>query len=314
MGHARWKSWACLGSLLFQGTALAGIAWEVPQGRADFAWLGNIQGPRGAALGAAGVAQAPEHRDPLSQTLALADTLPMSLGWQKTWLATQIGGDIQALWWTHRIPQGQNIWSWQVIGAHLGYDALQGRDEESRPLANYEADQGLMALQIAMRHGQGVGSWEIGVRPSWILGRIESYSSNAFAVDLASRYQFAWGLAGGIRVRHLGWGEPYISREIILPLEAQAGVEWQKHWNPKWLTGMYMDVRHRNAEGMDFPAGVQLQWMDLLRLRLGQEWNREGAQPAGGLGLHLGIFDLDYAFIGRQTVGGEHRVGILLGI
>lgn len=287
--------------LLFLPLALcASVPWSVSRGGADFHILHQNQNALSASLGYGGMALGRSSQ--LVSNLISVDTNSTLLSISKLYLPAEIGGQITsalAHW------QGRSLQAGVVMFSQ-SFDPIQGYDDYARPTAEFAVGHSLLGLDL----GYNWNGLYLGTRFSWLHSEFADVSSHAFLTDLQFQYNSPWEISWALQAKNFGLATPYQWTDPVLPLQIQSGLAWEHSWNSYLNSALVGDVRYRNDEGLAYPLGLELDFLKMIQLRSGYEFKYKLYSPTAGLGLHFLDIRLDYAWVGRDVLGSEHRFSL----
>lgn len=280
---------------------------------AGFAFLQIPVGARSAAMGGAFTAVTED---------------PLSLYWNPANLVSVSGGrivtaytgylmDMQAgfLGWTN--PGGNDAMG---LSANYFYGGTFERTTMSDPMGTgeeFSSSSIALAGSYARRFGKGLSA---GVTGKFVYSSIDTYTGNAFLVDLGAAYCPGGisGLATALVVRNAGiQTQAFYEENDPMPTEIVGGASMSLI-NDKLL--LAADLTYPFHGDFDVAGGVEYAPMDMLFLRAGASLqSKNSADDAGGgfldamsfgLGTHWNRLDLDYAYKPFADLGEVHRIGL----
>lgn len=204
---------------------------------------------------------------------------------------------------------------------YFNYGSLTQTDKEGRELGTFGASDFALALSYVRSINSQIS---FGMTGKFIYEKIESYSSDALALDLGiihvskdTRTRF--GLVGqNVGVQLKGFSK---SHKDDLPLAVKAGMSHQMRELPLTVA---VDAAKPLDNDIFFSLGGELTALKPLYLRIG--WSSFGknfktdsdkddlAGFAGGFGVTWRVYRFDYAYSSYADLGGVHKISISGGI
>jgi hypothetical protein len=136
---------------------------------------------------------------------------------------------------------------------------------------------------------------------------IESASGLAFDLGLLYRHFFPH-LNLGFSLRNIGRVSKLKEEPIKLPMVMQLGVSYQFHLAPGSVLVCF-DLELPRDSGNNLHFGTEYQLCQLLSLRGGYQTGHEERNIAAGLGLRVGRWRFDYAYVPYYFgLGDTHRI------
>jgi hypothetical protein len=130
--------------------------------------------------------------------------------------------------------------------------------------------------------------------------------------DAGVLYRVSSRLRAGLAAKNLGWGMTYGSDNIPLPIDFRLGLSYD---HPRFR--LVFDANAPIDNLPDLHLGGEYLFHDMLSLRAGyrlgpQDWQTLSllSGVTTGLGVNLGLFSLDYAFVPYGELGMTHRIAL----
>jgi len=142
-------------------------------------------------------------------------------------------------------------------------------------------------------------------------GLVEQTGSGGCA-DIGLLWRLSRSFRIGVAGQHLGWGMRYGSRDYMLPMSLRLGTSVERA-----KLRLLFDANVPRAGNPDLHIGGEYLVYDILSVRAGyrlgpQDWRTLSwwSGVTAGLGITLGGFALDYAFVPYGRLGLTHRVAL----
>ncbi len=229
--------------------------------------------------------------------MSLATPKQISLG--RVYSADKIAlvTDHFALSW-QGFEQKMAIWA-----SSYGNDEIQGYDEFGRKTSSVTSAAWQLGYTVA-----GEYFVNYGFSFSFLHSELESYSSNAILGNGHLRYSLTDEFSLGVKVNHLGFGEAYDRREIVMPMAIQVGTHYAHEVLNDLTLNCFVDYLYRNDEGSIYPVAIELEYSGILAFRMGWGIQRKNALATAGVSVHLDWLHVSYGFEGHKYLGGTHLV------
>ena len=282
----------------------AGWQWGLPEGGTTLKFLSLPLSPRTAALGGAGLASPVDGSGQFVSPLASSAVQEPTLGFTQVQLAERIGGSLSAV--DYVLPLGTSL---HLHGGmeYLGYDDLQGRDENGLATGSYGA--GAYALQLG---SSGVsGPLYYGITGRFAHQSIDGYGAMALLGDAGLGFRVNPYFSFAAAVTNWGWVEPYDGYAESAPLAVQAGTSVKVPLRP-FAISLHGDLYRRADSKAQVLTGLELEYQHLLSLRLGYPFRDGENGLSAGLGLKAGPLGFSYAYASRPALKGNHHFGVSL--
>jgi len=276
-------------------------------GEASYQFLKLPLSPRIAALGGAGTALWDGAGEAESNPAASAlDGSRLVVGYGMPF--GEFGAKASHVAWN--IPWGgSRIW----LGArYLGFDAIAGHDE----LGNATTDYGAHTLKI---QGGYAASWrelQLGLALGYAQNNVAEATYSTGLFSLGAHYDLWRGLSIGASAINadIGAGKFRDSdyRTPFPPTTLQAGLAWAQVFG-EYSAAIAADARTRNDEEMNFPVGLEITWNRLATARVGFPFGAQEPGLTAGFGLAWSRLQLQYAYVGHETLSGGHFLSLEIG-
>lgn len=163
---------------------------------------------------------------------------------------------------------------------------------------------------VAVGHGRRITDrWTVGGTAKIVRSEIDDVSATTGAVDLGATYAHSDNLTLGVSLTNLGRGQRFLRNRDPLPLTLRVGGAYRL--GNRLIAAI--DLAQPRDHAFEIHAGAEWRPIRPLALRIGysqarDEDNREGL--TAGLGLLVGDFSIDYAFVPFGELGEAHRFGV----
>ncbi len=293
-------------------SGLRGGAWAGTT--TGFAFLDLPAGARQAALGGTGVASA---------------SGPLALFWNPAGLASAAGGDHASgrvvadhnegiLSFRQELVGGQVVRGATSIGLALNAhytQAIDQRDALGNLVGSFGATDMAAALGFA---GQAAPGLRLGGAVNWVHEDIAGFAASALGVSAGGIYDVAGlkGLSLGASVRNLGKSPAFKTdtgadgAPVEQPLTLSAGATYAGRMGHVAFRAAADAVKLRGDSG-EGRLGLEVDPTPALALRGGWMLGQDAADLTAGLGVAVGRFRIDYAFVPyHQDLGNSHHASL----
>ena len=192
----------------------------------------------------------------------------------------------------------------------LDFGDIDRYDDTNIRQGSFDAGSLAAALTLA---GGAEGALRWGVTFKYLQESIESEKASAFAGDVGVQGRlgrYDWGAS----LQHLGSNMTFVEESAPLPFTVRVGAATRFLEDRLAVSG---EVSKPNDDDPSLHAGVEYGLTDFVQLRGGYRVTPGNAldvdgltNVTGGLGLRLGLYRLDYAFVPFGELGSTHRVSL----
>ncbi|MBD3370752.1 PorV/PorQ family protein [Candidatus Fermentibacteria bacterium] len=297
-------------TILLMGTLVIAASADDTAG---FAFLQIPVGARSAAMGGAFIAVTED---------------PFSLYWNPSNLVSVPDGRVVTAYTGYLMDMQAGFIGWANPGeneamglsANYFYGGSFERTTMSDPMGTgeeFSSNSIALAGSYARRFGQNLSA---GITGKFVYSSIDTYSGNAFLVDLGATYRppGIGGLTTALVVRNAGiQTQAFYEENDPMPTEITGGASI-KLMSDKLL--LAADLTYPLHGDFDLAGGVEYAPMDMLFLRAGTSLqSKNSANDAGGsfldamsfgMGTHWNRLGLDYAYKPFADLGEVHRIGL----
>lgn len=210
----------------------------------------------------------------------------------------------------------QKVWWGGVIGGNIVYFytddipgsrfSKQGTQETYEKADDWTAWDSCLTLSYAHPWSDKLS---IGLNFKIIYEKIEQEDASTIAFDLGSFYKTPIdNLSFGLCIQNLGSGLKFIQDKADLPINLKGGV-CGRLLDDHLLIGL--DINKPIDNSLNMRLGLEYWLIDVLALRAGYRTDVDiGSGFAGGFGLKIMNYQLDYGFAPYGELGDTHRLSI----
>jgi hypothetical protein len=203
-----------------------------------------------------------------------------------------------------------------VFGLNVNVNTVGGIERRvnpsEEPLGTVEAND----VAFGFSYGRSLSpSLKVGLTAKYVYEKIFIESAAGFALDFGAQFQpFAAPLKFGVSMQNFGSMGRLRAQSIELPRTVRAGlsyfVELKSLGGGVLLAADGVKVFENDLRGN---FGVELQLKELLAFRFGYQTGLDDRQIAGGFGLHIKRYYLDYGYAPfGSNLGDTHRFSFSL--
>ncbi|MFO7768663.1 MAG: hypothetical protein R6W82_06885 [bacterium] len=303
-----------LGALLMGMPAHAAAQSSAPDAGTTSLPLLNLGfGGRGAALGEALTAW-PGGADAVYWNPAASVPSPGS-GSRVDLAGARLFGDVQQSGASWAAGWGRTAWTIQVLYSGVGDIPVRGPLPTPEPLGVTSAHDlvGAVAVALPLPAGGSVGAAVKGVYE-----KLDVYDAAGAAVDGGLQVPLpVWGdrLQFGLAIRNVGRVGRLGSERLRLPWSRAVGVALARPLSAgRWELLGGADIWKPSGDWTQFRAGIEAR-REVLSLRAGLRLGEGWRTVSAGIGLDLGGYELDYAYVydgdpDRRFLGNLQRIGL----
>jgi hypothetical protein len=193
----------------------------------------------------------------------------------------------------------------------LGYDGIEGRDEEGFKTSEYGAYA--WALQAGLGNRADAFNWALTARFSQ--QTIDDESAIAFLGDVGGAYHVNEYFAFGATLTNFGYMSDYDGEKETAPMALQAGItgilpisklfSLESQWNLHMSADAY---RRADMQDPEWRFGGELDYMQTLLLRVGYAARPDTEDGvSAGIGIVFGMVNFDYAYSPKKAFDGGYH-------
>ena len=276
-------------SLAFAGTGVSFL--EIPVGARESALGGAgvalVSGPSSAAHNPAAMAFAPRGVS-LVHNRHFADTRTLFIGFNAR---------------RGRFAFTPNYW-----GTRTG-DIEYRTAPTSAPISTFDAVNWSVGGTVAADVGRNLA---VGIGLRYLLQKIHVEESSGWSVDAGVLAHKVWqGLSVGVALQHAGSMSRFASESPKLPTTLRGGAAYEHDLGKAGVVMAVAEAQAVRDNTPQFKGGIEYRAPEYAALRIGWVEGLEAQNVSFGLGLFIGHFRLDYAFIPyRENLGEGHRFAL----
>lgn len=294
--------------------AASGRYWNTGLGGVTMQFLAMQVSPRSAALSGAGVADASRISEVTRNPLALTGLRESEFGLNQIIFGDAGADNFVSVY--YGLPLLESI-ALSFGLEYLGYDNLEGRDEEGMLTGEYGAYA--WALQAGVgNYGKAFG-WSLSARFAY--QAIDDESTLAVLGDAGVVYRMLKYLSFGATITNFGYvtDSEYSGEHEAAPMALQAGatgvvpVSSLLGLESLWEVHVSADAyRRADMDDPEWRFGMEVAYREFLLLRAGyavRPHTEDGF--SAGLGFTFGRIVFDYGYSPRPALGdGNHYLGL----
>ena len=189
---------------------------------------------------------------------------------------------------------------------------LDKTDETGRVTDYFRPYDILLALSFGKRLSSAIST---GVNVKFLREQIDGKEAQAFAVDFGGLYNLSnSGLILGANIQHVGTRLKFVEESFSLPVNVTLGAAYRLMDDALTLV---VDVDRPTDANSSMGLGAEYKIMDVTSLRAGYIYNMGGNNLGtasglrAGLGVEVGDYEFDYAFVFYGDLGQTHRVSLV---
>ena len=292
-------SWTVLFCLLFNWSYCQFWNFDHDYGEAGFQFLKMHLAPRTVALAGAGAALngfSLEATD-VNPAAASSESGIIHLGYAKPYGEFQ--SKIPHITWN--IPTSR--YKLFLHARFLGIEDIRSFDENDVPLTPYRSHT--LKVQAGFANVYHKIHW--GVSVNYALHNISYANYHSALLDAGLQYEIYNGLWAGAAINNAYFwtssaANPDEYDNPFPPVAARAGLAYGLSTGKSFKLTLTADARTRNDERLNFPAGVEVSWKEVLYFRTGYPFFEPEPAIPFGAGIKWEMFVLDYAFQRHKTL------------
>jgi len=194
-----------------------------------------------------------------------------------------------------------------VAFVYLG--ELEETDETGRVTDYFHPYDISFALSFGKQLGKSISA---GISAKFLREQIDGREAQAFAVDIGGLYNLPnTGLILGANIQNVGTGLRFVEESFALPMNIVVGAAYKSVDDALTLV---VDVNRSTDASPDMGLGAEYRVMNVVSLRTGYRYTIGGNDLGtasglrAGLGVKVGGYEFDYAFVFYGDLGQTHRV------
>ena len=194
----------------------------------------------------------------------------------------------------------------------LSFGELQGRDRDGNETTIFRPYDVALILSYARGFGSSLA---FGVNAKFLREQIADESGTGIAFDLGGLYNFPeTPLSLGFNAQHVGPRVKFVEEAFGLPFTFRLGAAYRL-WNDAFI--LTTDIIRPSDNDIAIGVGAGYTIGNILQLRTGYKYKIGGndlgaiSGLAGGFGLTLLRFQIDYALVPFGVLGLTHRFSLV---
>jgi len=285
----------------------AGEYWNVDAGGTTMKFLAMHVSPRTAALSGAGVADPGRASEVTRNPLAMSVMDTPEFGVNHIVFDEGSAGNFTSAYFGHPVLEN---FAFSLGVDFLGYDDLEGRDENGLETGNY----GAYAWGLQAGFGSRFKDFNWALSARFATQTIDDESAFAVLGDIGGSYHLGRYFALGATLTNAGYVSEYVDEAEYAPMALQAGVSGFLPFAEKWVLHASVDAYRRADAEAQLLLGGELEYAKTLMLRVGYDVRALNDTEDGiscGLGFTFGMVVFDYAYAPRPAFeGGNHYLSL----
>ena len=202
----------------------------------------------------------------------------------------------------------------QTLGLSVSYTSIGDIEYRTSPTTEPLSTVSAHDLAVGFSYARNLNNtFAVGATVKYLHEKIYLDTASGFAIDAGMLYNPHFGgLTFGVSTVNIGKMGKMRQEEISLPTQVRGGIAWQKQMNSviKHVT-LATEMVTDEFEDVYFHAGFEGIFEDILALRAGYQFGYDTKDLSFGIGLCIGRYRLDYAYIPYQeNLGNVQRFSI----
>jgi len=209
-------------------------------------------------------------------------------------------------------PAG-NLGTLAASVSYVSMGELERTDETGKEIGEpFHPYDILLGVSLGRQLNENIS---VGINAKFLQENIDDEKAQAFAVDVGGLYFVSnSSLVLGVNVQHLGTKIKFIEESFSLPLNVKFGAAYRLI---DGALSLAVDV-NRPVDGYtNMGLGAEYKIMSVMNLRAGYRYT-VGGNPLGtasglraGVGVEIGDYKIDYAFVPYGELGQAHRFSLV---
>jgi len=279
----------------------AGDYWNADPGASSMKFLCLKASPRQAAISGAGVAFPASPAELARNPLASLSAEKAEIGLNQIIFSDDVDAHFTSLYYA--LPYKQFAFSAGL--EFLGYGDLEGRDEDGFLTGEYSSSA--YALQLGVGFSPNMFRWAVSAR--FASQTIDDATAFGFLADAGAMVNLNKYFSFGASLTNVGYVTSYESEHEVPPTALQSGITALIPKLYIFNVALHADLYRRADSDMHFLTGLELAYHDILVLRMGYALRPDTEDGlSGGLGIHFGKIEVEYAYAANPSLGGNHHL------
>lgn len=264
---------------------------------------------RTAALSGAGVASPDRASEVSRNPLATAAAQSPEFGVNQVIFGENTADNYTSAYFVS--PINKNL-AWSAALEFLGYDGIEGRDENGFKTSDYGAYSWSLQGGFAFRDEHFLSS----VTARFATQTIDDETGFAFLGDIGGAYRVNKYFSFGATLTNAGYATEYNDQEETPPMALQAGVTGFLPVIDRWALRLSADAYRRANTEAHYLFGGEVLYAETLAFRVGYavrpDFDFESeSRISCGLGFVFGMVVFDYGYSPRAAFdGGNHHLSL----
>ena len=285
--------------------------WNVDAGAVSMKYLSMQTSARSAALSGAGVADATRASDVSRNPLAMNGVVEAEAGINHIIFPEYTADDYTTAYVVLPFMAFNYPLTFSAGAEFLGYDGIEGRDEEGFKTSDYGAYA--WTLQAGLGNRNKAFNWAATARFSQ--QTIDDESAIALLGDIGGAFHVNRYFAFGATLTNAGYMGDYDGESETAPMALQAGItgiipiaelfKLESIWNVHLSADAY---RRADMEDPEWRFGGEIDYMETLMLRIGYAARPDTEDGvSAGIGFNFGMIGFDYAYSPKKAFDGGYH-------
>lgn len=289
-------------------SAFAGDYWNVDLGGVTMKFLSMQASPRTTALSGAGVADPSRVSEAIRNPLATGVVTLPEFGLQQVLFGEGSADNFVSTYFGYPITEKLAL----SLGLEfLGYDNIEGRDENGMETAEYGAYS--WAVQAGVANRSKIFNW--GVTARFASQTIDDETTLAIVGDAGASFRPMNFLSFGVAVTNFGYAteSSYSGESEVAPVAIQTGVTGIIPVAERWSIHVSADAyRRADMQDPEWRFGGEVNYREIVSFRMGYAIRPETENGlSAGIGLAFDMIVVDYGYSPRPAFdGGNHYVAV----
>lgn len=290
---------ATIASLTF-----AGEHWNVDLGGVSMKFLSMQVSARSAAMSGAGVADSKGASEISRNPLAMNAVEKAEIGVNQLIFGNHASDHFTEAYYGLPFELFSKPLTLGFAGEFLGYDEIEGRDDEGFKTSDYGAYA--WALQAGLGSRNKAFNWAISMRFSQ--QTIDDESAIAILGDVGGSYRVNKYFAFATTLTNFGYMGDYNGESESEPMALTAGVTAIIPVISNWNVHLSADAYRRADTDAYWLFGGEINYLETLALRVGYAIRPDTDDDVScGIGIIFGMFTFDYGYSPKPAFDGGYH-------
>ena len=290
---------------ILSSSLIAGDYWNASPGASAMKFLYLKPAPRAAALSGAGIAKPKSAAELSANPLATLSAVNPEIGVNQIVFSDKIDAKLFSLYYA--LPY-ENI-SFSAALTFLGYDDLEGRNEDGFQTGNFGASA--YALQLGAGYKHKMFSYAISAK--FASETIDDATAVAFLADGGASVSVNPYLSFGATITNVGYVSPFESGHEVPPTALETGITGTIPILSNFELSLNADLYRRADSETQGLFGAEISYLDILMLRAGYSLRDDTDDGvSAGIGIHFNQIKVEYAYTTNNTLDANHHIHLSL--